>query len=222
MAGALFGLQTRIYMGALDVQRQASNVARMRLLGAEVVPVTAGQGSLKEAINAALRDWALNFTDTHYLLGTVCGPHPFPLMVREFQRVIGAEARAQIIEQEDRLPDAVIACVGGGSNAMGIFADFLGDECVQLIGVEPGGAGLQTHQHGATLQKGRIAILHGARTMTLANDDGQIGESHTIAAGLDYPAVGPEHAYLQACGRATYVDATDAEAVACLLRIIST
>lgn len=213
LAGALFGLKTRIYMGAHDVERQKLNVFRMRLMGAEVVPVKSGQRGLKDAINEALRDWTASFADTHYLLGTVAGPHPFPTIVRDFQRVIGEEARAQILEEEGRLPDAVIACVGGGSNAMGIFADFVRDAEVRLIGVEPAGKGLDGDQHGATLLRGRPGILHGAETYVLQDADGQISESWSVSAGLDYPAVGPEHAYLKDCGRAEYVGATDTEAL---------
>jgi tryptophan synthase beta chain len=211
MVGALFGLETRIYMGARDAERQQLNVFRMRLMGAEVVAVA---GGLKDAINEALRDWTASFADTHYLLGTVAGPHPFPLMVREFQRVIGREARAQILAAEGRLPDAAIACVGGGSNAIGLFADFLGDEAVRLIGVEAAGKGLDGAEHGATLQRGRPGVLHGAETYVLQDADGQISESWSVSAGLDYPAVGPEHAFLRDSGRATYVGATDAEALA--------
>lgn len=213
LAGALFGLPTRVYMGAHDVERQKLNVFRMRLMGAEVVPVTSGQQGLKDAINEALRDWTASFADTHYLLGTVAGPHPFPTMVRDFQRVIGQEARAQILEEEGRLPDAVIACVGGGSNAMGMFADFVGDESVKLIGVEPAGKGLDGNEHGATLLRGRPGILHGAETYVLQDADGQINESWSVSAGLDYPAVGPEHAFLKDSGRADYVGATDREAL---------
>ena len=211
MAGALFGLEIRIYMGARDVARQQLNVFRMELMGAEVVPV---QGGLKDAINEALRDWTASFADTHYLLGTVAGPHPFPLMVREYQRVIGKEARAQILAAEGRLPDAAIACVGGGSNAIGLFADFLGDAAVRLIGVEAAGKGLDGDEHGATLQRGRPGVLHGAETYLLQDADGQICESWSVSAGLDYPAVGPEHAFLKDSGRASYVGATDAEALA--------
>jgi len=214
LAGALFGFETRIYMGARDVARQAPNVHRMRLMGAEVVPVTHGGEGLKEAINDALRDWAASFADTHYLLGTVAGPHPYPTIVREFQRVIGVEARRQMLEQAGRLPDAVIAAVGGGSNAMGIFAEFIGDTDVRLIGVEAAGRGLESGAHGATLQRGRPGILHGCRTMVLQDADGQVSDSHSVAAGLDYPAVGPEHAALRASGRAEYVGATDDEALA--------
>jgi tryptophan synthase beta chain len=213
MVGALFGLETRIYMGAHDVARQELNVFRMRLMGAEVVPVTSGQQGLKDAINEALRDWTASFETTHYLLGTVAGPHPFPLMVREFQRVIGKEARAQILAAEGRLPDAAIACVGGGSNAMGLFADFIGDESVRLIGVEAAGRGLDGGEHGATILRGRPGVLHGAETYVLQDEDGQISESWSVSAGLDYPAVGPEHAFLKDSGRADYVGATDKEAL---------
>ena len=213
LAGALFGFETRVYMGAKDVERQAQNVFRMRLMGAEVVPVETGGRGLKDAIGEALRDWAASYDTTHYLLGTVAGPHPFPTIVREFQRVIGREAKRQIIEQAGRLPDAVIAAVGGGSNAIGIFADFI-DEPVRLIGVEAAGRGLDTGLHGATLECGRPGILHGCRTMLLQDAGGQIAESHSIAAGLDYPGVGPEHASLQAAGRAEYVGITDDEALA--------
>ncbi|HEY0413583.1 MAG TPA: tryptophan synthase subunit beta [Allosphingosinicella sp.] len=213
MAGALFGLETRIYMGAHDVERQQLNVFRMELMGAEVVAVESGSRTLKDAINEALRDWAGSFADTHYLLGTVAGPHPFPMMVREYQRVIGKEARAQVLEEEGRLPDAVIACVGGGSNAMGAFADFIGDEGVRLIGVEAAGRGLDGAEHGATLLRGRPGILHGSETYVLQDADGQIAESWSVSAGLDYPAVGPEHAFLRDSGRADYVGATDREAL---------
>ena len=213
MAGALFGLETRIYMGAHDVERQQLNVFRMRLMGAEVMPVESG-GGLKDAINEALRDWAASFEATHYLLGTAAGPHPFPTMVREFQRVIGREARAQIVEEQGRLPDAVVACVGGGSNAIGIFADFIGDSGVRLIGVEPAGKGLDGRKHGATLLRGRRGILHGAETYVLQDEDGQVSDSWSVSAGLDYPAVGPEHAHLRETGRADYVGVTDEEALA--------
>ena len=213
LAGALFGLETKIYMGAVDVERQKLNVFRMRLMGAEVIPVVSGSSTLKDAVNEALRDWTASFADTHYLLGTVAGPHPFPLMVREFQRVIGKEARAQILDEEGRLPDAVIACVGGGSNAMGMFADFVEDEGVRLIGVEAAGRGLDGVEHGATLLRGRPGILHGAETYVLQDDDGQISESWSVSAGLDYPAVGPEHAFLKDSGRAEYVGATDQDAL---------
>jgi tryptophan synthase beta chain len=213
IAGALLGFDTVIYMGAEDVERQRLNVFRMELMGARVVPVEIGGRTLKDAINEALRDWSASFETTHYLLGTAAGPHPFPLMVREFQRVIGREARAQIIEQTRRLPDAAIACVGGGSNAIGLFADFL-DDAVRLIGVEAAGRGLDSAAHGATLSGGRRGILHGAETYVLQDADGQISESWSVSAGLDYPAVGPEHAHLKESGRAQYVGATDAEALA--------
>jgi tryptophan synthase beta chain len=213
IAGALLGFETVIYMGADDVERQALNVFRMRLMGAEVVPVEGGGRTLKDAINEALRDWSASFATTHYLLGTAAGPHPFPTMVREFQRVIGREARAQVIEQAGRLPDAVVACVGGGSNAIGLFADFL-DDPARLIGVEAAGRGLDSEDHGATLLRGRPGILHGAETYVLQDEDGQIADSWSVSAGLDYPAVGPEHAHLKETGRAQYVGATDSEALA--------
>ena len=213
LAGALFGFNTRIYMGADDVERQQLNVFRMELMGAEVVPVTAGGRTLKDAVNEALRDWTASYDDTHYLLGTVAGPHPFPLMVREYQRVIGKEAREQIIAIEGRLPDAVIACVGGGSNAMGIFSDFIADEKVELIGVEAAGKGLDGTEHGATLLRGRPGILHGAETLLLQDEDGQVDDTWSISAGLDYPAVGPEHAHLKDIGRASYVGVEDEAAL---------
>ena len=219
IVGALFGLQTRVYMGAKDVERQAPNVYRMRLLGTEVVPVTQGSQTLKDAINEALRDWAASFGDTHYLLGTVCGPHPFPRMVRDFQRVIGREAREQILAAEGRLPDEVIACVGGGSNAIGIFHDFVGDAGVRLVGVEAAGHGADSGAHGLTLQKGRVGILHGARSYLLQDEDGQVTETHSVSAGLDYPGVGPEHAWLRDTGRAEYVGATDTEALDAFRRL---
>ncbi len=213
IVGALLGFETLIYMGADDVERQKLNVFRMQLMGAEVVPVESGGRTLKDAINEALRDWSASFETTHYLLGTAAGPHPFPTMVREFQRVIGREARAQIIEQIGRLPDAVVACVGGGSNAIGLFADFLQDD-VRLIGVEAAGKGLDGTEHGATLLRGTPGILHGAETYVLQDSDGQVADSWSVSAGLDYPAVGPEHAHLKDSGRAEYVGATDAEALA--------
>ena len=213
MAGALLGLETVIYMGAEDVERQRFNVFRMELMGARVVPVTSGGRTLKDAINEALRDWSASFEATHYLLGTAAGPHPFPTMVREFQRVIGREARAQILEQLCRLPDAVVACVGGGSNAIGLFADFFDDD-VRLIGVEAAGKGLDGDEHGATLLRGRRGILHGAETYVLQDEEGQIADTWSVSAGLDYPAVGPEHARLKDSGRAEYVGCTDAEALA--------
>lgn len=213
IVGALLQFQTVIYMGAHDVERQSLNVFRMRLMGAEVVPVESGGRGLKDAINEALRDWSGSFETTHYLLGTAAGPHPFPTMVREFQRVIGREARAQMLAQLGRLPDAVVACVGGGSNAIGLFADFL-DDPVRLVGVEAAGKGLDGAEHGATLLRGRPGILHGAETYVLQDEDGQIADSWSVSAGLDYPAVGPEHAHLKDSGRAEYVGATDAEALA--------
>jgi tryptophan synthase beta chain len=213
MVGAQLGFETVIYMGAEDIERQQLNVFRMELMGAQVIPVETGGRTLKDAINEALRDWSASFETTHYLLGTAAGPHPFPTMVREFQRVIGHEARAQMIEQLGRLPDAVVACVGGGSNAIGLFADFLNDD-VRLIGVEAAGRGLDGGEHGATLLRGRPGILHGAETYVLQDDDGQVADSWSVSAGLDYPAVGPEHAYLMDSGRAQYVGATDAEALA--------
>jgi len=214
MVGALLGLETEIYMGADDVERQALNVHRMGLMGARVIPVTTGDRTLKDAVNEALRDWAGSFENTHYLLGTAAGPHPFPLMVRQFQRVIGREAREQILAAEARLPDAVVACVGGGSNAIGLFSDFVADERVRLIGVEAAGRGLHGSDHGATLQRGTPGILHGSETLILQDRHGQVSDSWSISAGLDYPAVGPEHAHLQDIGRATYVGASDDEAFA--------
>jgi tryptophan synthase beta chain len=219
MAGALLGFETRIYMGADDVERQQLNVFRMQLMGAEVVPVASGGRTLKDAVNEALRDWTASFADTHYLLGTVAGPHPFPLMVGEFQRVIGREARAQILEIEGRLPHAVIACVGGGSNAIGIFADFIADEDVALVGVEAAGKGLDGREHAATLLRGRTGILHGAETFLLQDKDGQVDDSWSVSAGLDYPAVGPEHAHLNETGRANYVGVTDEEALAAFVAL---
>jgi tryptophan synthase beta chain len=219
IVGALFGLQTRIYMGAEDVERQKLNVFRMQLMGAEVVPVTSGGQTLKDAINEALRDWTASFKDTHYLLGTAAGPHPFPTMVRQFQRVIGREARSQVLELEGRLPDAVIACVGGGSNAIGLFADFVPDDGVALIGVEAAGKGLDGEQHGATIQRGTHGILHGAETLVLQDSDGQVDDTWSVSAGLDYPAVGPEHVHLKDIGRADYVGATDDEALNAFTRL---
>lgn len=214
LACALLGLECRIYMGEKDCARQQSNVFRMELLGAEVVPVTAGSGTLKDAVNEALRDWSASYADTHYLLGTAAGPHPFPTLVREFQRVIGREAREQILAQTGTLPDAVVACVGGGSNAIGIFADFIHDAGVRLIGVEAAGEGLASGRCGATLAVGRPGVLHGAYTYLMQDADGQVAESHSISAGLDYPAVGPEHAHLKQTGRAEYHAVTDDDALA--------
>src|SRR6185436_14315287 len=214
MAGALFGLETRVYMGAEDVARQRINVFRMKLMGAEVIEVTSGGRTLKDAINEALRDWAASFAHTHYLLGTAAGPHPYPELVRELQAVIGRESRAQVLEAEGRLPDAAIACVGGGSNAIGMFAGFLDDAPVRLFGVEAAGA--------ASLGSGRPGVLHGARSSLLADDDGQITDAHSISAGLDYPGVGPEHAYLRDTGRVEYLAATDEEALAAFRRLAET
>ena len=213
IVGALLGFETVIYMGAEDVERQQLNVFRMQLMGACVVPVEAGGRTLKDAINEALRDWSASFETTHYLLGTAAGPHPFPTMVREFQRIIGREARGQIIEQLGRLPDAVVACVGGGSNAIGLFADFI-DDAVRLIGVEAAGKGLDGAEHGATLLRGTRGILHGAETYLLQDEEGQVADTWSVSAGLDYPAVGPEHAHLKDSGRAQYVGCTDADALA--------
>jgi tryptophan synthase beta chain len=211
---ALFGLPCTVYMGATDVARQAPNVFRMKLLGAEVKPVTSGAATLKDAMNEALRDWVANVTDTYYLIGTVAGPHPYPMMVRDFQSIIGEEARQQLHEAEGRLPDIAIAAIGGGSNAMGLFHPFLDDPSVRLIGVEAAGHGLDTHQHAASLSRGRPGVLHGNRTYLLQDDDGQIQEAHSISAGLDYPGIGPEHSWLHEIGRVEYVAATDDEAIA--------
>ncbi|MDZ4673728.1 MAG: tryptophan synthase subunit beta [Gemmatimonadota bacterium] len=213
LTGAVLGLPTRVYMGAVDIERQRPNVFRMQLMGAEVVPVESGSRTLKDAINEAMRDWTASYEDTHYLLGTVAGPHPFPLMVREFQRVIGEEAKKQFARQAGGLPDVLVASVGGGSNAMGLFSDFLDDAQVRMVGVEPAGHGLDSGQHGATILRGRTGILHGSRTMLLQTDEGQVIETHSVSAGLDYPAVGPEHAHLAATGRVTYVGVTDQEAL---------
>ncbi len=210
---ARFGLPCVIYMGATDVERQKPNVFRMKLLGAEVVPVTSGAATLKDAMNEAMRDWVTNVADTYYLIGTAAGPHPYPAMVRDFQAVIGTEARAQMLELEGRLPDAVVACIGGGSNAIGLFHPFLADEDVRLIGVEAAGHGLDTDQHAASMAGGRPGVLHGNKTYLLQDADGQIVEGHSISAGLDYPGVGPEHAWLKDAGRAQYLSATDDEAL---------
>lgn len=212
-AAALMGMECTIYMGAEDTERQALNVARMQLLGATVIPVDNGSRTLKDAINEALRDWVATVDSTHYLLGTAAGPHPFPAMVRWFHQAIGEEARAQCLERYGRLPDAVAACVGGGSNAIGIFHGFLDDESVELWGFEAGGDGLDTDRHAATISLGRMGVLHGAKTYLMQDDDGQTVESHSVSAGLDYPAVGPEHAYLHAAGRARYEAVTDTEAM---------
>lgn len=214
MIGARLGLETQVYMGAVDVERQMPNVRAMELLGAEVVPVTGGAATLKEAINEALRDWTASVGDTHYLLGTVCGPDPFPRLVRSFHEVIGTEARRQFIEAAGGLPDACVACVGGGSNAIGLFSAFIDDTAVALIGAEPAGHGTGSPgAHGLTLGLGSPGLLHGARTYVLQDEDGQVLEAHSVAAGLDYPGVGPEHAHLKDLGRARYVGVTDAEAL---------
>jgi tryptophan synthase beta chain len=212
-ACALLGLDCEVYMGEEDVERQALNVFRMELLGAAVHPVRSGSRTLKDAINEAMRDWVTNVRDTYYCIGSVMGPHPYPTLVRNFQRVIGVEARAQILEREGRLPDVLLACVGGGSNAIGLFHPFLGDAGVRMVGVEPGGEGLQTRRHGAVLTLGSVGIFHGQRTVVLSDDDGQIFPAHSISAGLDYPGVGPEHAWLRDSGRAEYVAITDEEAL---------
>ncbi|GAA2460353.1 tryptophan synthase subunit beta [Agromyces soli] len=215
-AAALFGLDCTIYMGEVDTERQALNVARMRLLGAEVVAVKTGSRTLKDAINDAMRDWVTNVETTNYVFGTVAGPHPFPEMVRDFQKIIGEEARAQMLELTGALPTAVAACVGGGSNAIGIFHAFLDDVDVRLIGFEAGGEGAETPRHAATITKGRPGVLHGARSYLLQDEDGQTIESHSISAGLDYPGVGPEHSWLAALGRAEYRPVTDAAAMQAL------
>jgi len=209
----LLGLECVVYMGEEDTRRQALNVARMKLLGAEVIPVTTGSKTLKDAINEAMRDWVTNVDDTHYLLGTVAGPHPFPVMVRDFHRCIGLEARQQVLDLTGKLPTAVVACVGGGSNAIGIFHPFLDDEDVQLHGYEAGGDGVETGRHAATITGGAPGVLHGARSYLLQDDEGQTIESHSISAGLDYPGVGPEHSYLNDIGRAQYHPITDAQAM---------
>ena len=210
---ARYGLPCVVYMGAVDVERQKPNVFRMNLLGAEVVPVTAGSATLKDAMNEALRDWVTNVEDTYYLIGTAAGMHPYPEMVRDFQSVIGQETKAQLLELEGRLPDAVIACVGGGSNAIGIFHPFLNDESVRLIGVEAAGEGMESGRHAAAINGGRPGVLHGNMTYLLQDRDGQITEAHSISAGLDYPGIGPEHSWLHDVGRATYLTATDLESL---------
>jgi tryptophan synthase beta chain len=219
-AAALMGMSCVVYMGEVDTERQALNVARMRLLGAEVIPVKTGSRTLKDAINDALRDWVANVGDTHYLLGTVAGPHPFPVMVRDFHKIIGEEARQQVLDLTGRLPDAVTACVGGGSNAMGIFHAFLDDPSVALYGFEAAGEGHLTEKHAATITRGRPGVLHGARSYMLQDEDGQTVESHSISAGLDYPGVGPEHAWLNDIGRASYLPITDDQAMQAL-RLLS-
>jgi tryptophan synthase beta chain len=212
---ARFGLPCVVYMGTTDVERQKPNVFRMNLLGAEVRPVTSGTGTLKDAMNEAMRDWVTNVADTYYLIGTAAGPHPYPAMVRDFQAVIGVETRAQMLELEGRLPDAVVACIGGGSNAIGMFHPFLNDAGVRLVGVEAAGHGLSTDKHAASLTGGRPGVLHGNKTYLLQDPAGQILDAHSISAGLDYPGIGPEHAFLHDVGRAEYLSATDEEALAC-------
>ena len=210
---ARFGMQCVIYMGTTDIDRQQANVFRMKLLGAEVIPVTAGTGTLKDAMNEALRDWVPNVHNTFYLIGTVAGPHPYPAMVRDFQAVIGKETREQMMEKEGRLPDSLVACIGGGSNAMGLFHPFLDDASVKIIGVEAAGHGIETGQHAASLNGGVPGVLHGNRTFLLQNEDGQIIDAHSISAGLDYPGIGPEHAWLHDIGRVEYTSITDKEAL---------
>lgn len=210
---ARFGMECVVYMGAIDMERQRLNVIRMRLLGAEVRGVEAGQKTLKEAVNEALRDWVTNVRTTHYILGSALGPHPYPMMVRDFHRVIGVEARRQILEREERLPDLLVACVGGGSNAIGLFHPFLGDEGVKMMGVEAGGHGIKHGEHAARFQGGKLGVLQGTKTWLLADEDGQIELTHSVSAGLDYAAVGPEHAFLQSEGRVDYTYATDDEAL---------
>jgi tryptophan synthase beta chain len=212
-AAARFGLPCTVFMGATDMERQKPNVFRMKLLGADIRPVTSGSGTLKDAMNEALRDWVTNVEDTFYIIGTVAGPHPYPAMVRDFQSIIGKEVRAQMHEREGRLPDSLVACIGGGSNAMGLFHPFLDDNDIRIIGVEAGGLGLDTPDHAASLAGGLPGVLHGNRTYLLQDDDGQIIEGHSISAGLDYPGIGPEHAFLRDAGRVEYVSATDTEAL---------
>ncbi|SHK27605.1 tryptophan synthase, beta chain [Rubritalea squalenifaciens DSM 18772] len=219
---ARFGLECIVYMGAVDMERQALNVARMRLLGAEVRPVTTGQATLKDAVNEAMRDWVATVDNTHYILGSALGSHPFPMMVRDFHRVIGLEAREQILETEGRLPDLLVACVGGGSNAIGLFHPFIGDESVKMMGVEAGGDGIVKERHAARFQGGKLGVLQGTKTWLLADEDGQIELTHSVSAGLDYAAVGPEHAYLKDIGRADYDYATDDEALAAFKELSST
>ena len=221
-AAALLGLECRVYMGKVDTDRQALNVARMQLLGAEVIAVESGSQTLKDAMNDAMRDWVASVDDTHYLIGTVAGPHPFPKMVREFQRIISIETKAQVLERYGRLPDAVTACVGGGSNAMGMFADFIDEPSVELYGYEAGGDGVETGRHASAIFGGSVGVLHGMRTYILQDDDGQTKESHSISAGLDYPGVGPEHSWLAATGRAHYEPVTDAEAMEAFLLLTRT
>ncbi len=210
---ALFDLPCVVYMGETDIERQAPNVFRMQLLGAEIVPVTSGTATLKDAMNDALRDWVANVEETFYIIGTAAGPHPYPEMVRDFQSVIGREAKAQLMEKENRLPDTILACIGGGSNAIGLFHPFLDDESVEIIGVEAAGLGIETGKHAASLSGGKPGVLHGNRTYLLQNEDGQIYDAHSISAGLDYPGIGPEHSWLNEIGRVQYVSVTDKEAL---------
>ena len=219
---ARFGMECVVYMGKVDMERQALNVARMRLMGAEVRAVTAGQATLKEAVNEAMRDWVASVENTHYIIGSALGSHPFPMIVRDFHRVIGLEAREQILEREGRLPDLLIACVGGGSNAIGLFHPFLGDENVRMVGVEAGGDGIIPERHAARFQGGKLGVLQGTKTWLLANDDGQIELTHSVSAGLDYAAIGPEHAFLQEAGRVEYTYATDDEALAAFKELAHT
>ena len=212
-AAALLGLDCEVYMGSVDIERQALNVFRMRLLGARVIPVESGSRTLKDAVNEALRDWVTNVRTTYYLLGSVMGPHPYPMMVRDFHRVIGEETRVQVRRQAGRLPDLLVACVGGGSNAIGLFWPFIKDRRVRVVGVEPGGHGLKSGKHGASITAGAVGVLHGSMSYLLQNDDGQVTEAHSISAGLDYPGVGPEHAYYKDAGRFEYEAATDDEAL---------
>jgi len=221
-ACALFGLPCEVYMGAEDVARQAPNVGRMKMLGAKVIPVTAGSRTLKDAMNEALRDWVTNVATTHYCIGSAAGPHPYPELVARFQSVIGEEARAQLLERTGRLPDAAVACVGGGSNAIGLFRGFLADPTVRLYGVEAAGHGVPSGKHAATLTAGRVGVLHGSKSYVLCSDEGQIEEAHSISAGLDYPGVGPEHAWLKDSGRARYLSATDEEALEAASRLART
>ncbi|HET7359820.1 MAG TPA: tryptophan synthase subunit beta [Rhodanobacteraceae bacterium] len=219
---ARLGLDCVVYMGAVDIERQAINVYRMKLLGADVVPVTSGSKTLKDALNEAMRDWVTNVADTFYIIGTVAGPHPYPMMVRDFNAVVGREARAQVLERYGRLPDVITACVGGGSNAIGLFHAFLNDRAVRLVGAEAAGLGLDSGQHAASLAAGRPGVLHGNRTYVLCDDNGQITETHSVSAGLDYPGVGPEHAFLKDAGRAEYVGISDDEALEAFHRLART
>jgi len=219
---ALFGMECRVFMGEEDIRRQAPNVLRMKILGAEVVPVTAGSATLKDAMNEAMRHWVTHVRDTFYIIGSVAGPHPYPMMVRDFQSVIGRETRRQILRQEGRLPDCIVACVGGGSNAMGIFYPFRNDGDVRLIGVEAAGLGIATGKHSASISAGSVGVLHGSKSYLLQDDGGQIREAHSVAAGLDYPGVGPEHSYFKKTGRADYVSVEDGEALAAFRTLCTT